>query len=87
MAVQSANTMNGPRKRSTEPAPDVRWTRTCAFCHARMDSRRWNELPLIKVLDRRELQPHLSVSVAWDVEVRRCTCGALIASVDRHLAV
>jgi hypothetical protein len=74
-------------QRSNEPASDVRWTRTCAICHASMDARRWNELPLIKVLDRSELQAHLSVIVAWDVEVRRCTCGALIASVDRHPTV
>jgi hypothetical protein len=79
--------MNQPRKRSTELAHDVPWMRTCVFCEAEMDAQRWAELPLVKVLDRSELQSHLSVSVAWNVEVRRCTCGALIASVGRHLAV
>jgi hypothetical protein len=52
-----------------------------------MDARRWADLPLVKVLDRRELQPHISVHVGWDVEVRRCVCGALIASLGRRLAV
>jgi len=80
--------MNDLPKRAGEAlAHEGVWTRTCAICHAQMGSREWAELPLVKVLDRRELEPHLSVRVPWDVEVRRCACGALIASVDRHLAV
>ena len=52
-----------------------------------MDARRWADLPLVQVLDWQELQPHLSVRIGWDVEVRRCACGALIASFGRRMAV
>jgi len=55
-------------------------TRTCARCQARVDADAWTRLPIVEVLDRRALAAHLSVKVEWDVEVRRCSCGSLIAS-------
>jgi hypothetical protein len=80
--------MNGLPKRTTEPsAHEPKWSRTCVFCQAEMDARGWADLPLVQVLDRQELQPHLSVRIGWDVEVRRCACGALIASFGRRMAV
>jgi len=48
-----------------------------------MDAQTWSELPLVEILDRKALEPHLSVAVGRDVEMRRCPCGALIASFGR----
>jgi hypothetical protein len=80
--------MNGTPKRAIDTsAREPKWSRTCVFCHAEMDARRWADLPLVQVLDRQELQPHLSVRMGWDVEVRRCACGALIASFGSRMAV
>jgi hypothetical protein len=83
--TSTSHAVNGaPRCPAEKLAHEATWTRTCVFCDARMGPREWADLPLVKVLDRRELEPHLSVRVPWDIEVRRCACGALIASVGRH---
>ena len=73
-------TMNRSSRRA---AGDAAWTRTCVFCGRTMDADRWTALPLVQVLDRRELEPHVMVRVGRDVEIRRCVCGVLIASFGR----
>jgi hypothetical protein len=79
--------MNGLPKRATESSSGPTWSRTCVFCHAEIDARRWIDLPLVQVLDRRELEHHVTLPIGSDVEVRRCACGALIASFGRRLPV
>ena len=76
---------NAVKRSSGRSDRAMRWSRTCVSCNAEMDSNVWAGLPLVSVLNREDLQRHLSVPVGWDVEVRRCACGALIASFGRPM--
>jgi hypothetical protein len=59
------------------------WRKACSSCHAVIDARCWQRLPVVFRICREELERVLTVRVTWTVEVRRCTCGALMASMKR----
>jgi hypothetical protein len=54
--------------------------RSCSGCATEIDARGWGRLPVAFVVGRSDLARVLSVDVPWTVEVRRCSCGHLVAS-------
>jgi hypothetical protein len=59
---------------------DAAWSRACGVCRRAYGTVQWNELPAVATLSPDHVQPHLSVPAAWTVELRRCVCGAMLAT-------
>jgi hypothetical protein len=57
-----------------------RWSKTCARCGRGYGSAPWESLELVLTLPASAVQRHLTVSAEWRVEVRRCTCGTMLAA-------
>jgi hypothetical protein len=62
--------------------PNETGRRSCSGCHAGIDARIWRALPLVNTIRGKDLERVLVVEVPWTVEVRRCGCGALVASLE-----
>jgi hypothetical protein len=56
------------------------WTKACARCLRAHDARAWGALALVTTVSPANVQEHLSVEAGWGLEVRRCDCGALLAT-------
>jgi hypothetical protein len=49
-------------------------------CRRSYDTLEWVALTKVKLLPAAGVQAHLSVPAAWSVELRECTCGAVLAA-------
>ena len=61
-------------------SPAKTWTKLCGLCPRSYSRTEWNALPEMAMLPVASVQAHLSVPAAWGVELRRCTCGAVLAA-------
>jgi hypothetical protein len=52
------------------------------MCRRAYGASEWQELPVVTTVPAASVQGYLSVPAAWDVELRRCTCGASLAAVS-----
>jgi hypothetical protein len=55
------------------------WAKGCGVCRRDYDALAWKGLPAVSTLPPDSVQAHLSVPAGWSVELRRCTCGAVLA--------
>jgi hypothetical protein len=60
--------------------PPAKWTKACGLCPRSYSPTEWSTLPEMATLPVASVQAHLSVPAAWGVELRRCTCGAVLAA-------
>jgi hypothetical protein len=60
--------------------PTVEWRKACGRCRRSYEYASWRDLPECATLPPARVQPYLSVPAQWTVEIRRCTCGALLAA-------
>jgi hypothetical protein len=60
--------------------PAKTWAKACGVCPRSYSSLEWSALPSMATLPVASVQTHLSVPAAWGVELRRCTCGAVLAA-------
>lgn len=65
-------------KIADEPVQPVR--KRCGVCARSFTSEGWGRLPMVATVPSARVQPHLSVSIGWAIELRTCTCGALLAA-------
>lgn len=65
------------------PSPARRWTKACGQCRRTYGVTEWQELPVVTTVPAASVQGHLSVPATWDVELRRCACGAALAARAR----
>jgi hypothetical protein len=56
------------------------WSKSCGSCWRTYGRAQWETLPAVASLGHASVQAHLSVPAAWTVELRRCTCGTLLAA-------
>jgi hypothetical protein len=49
-------------------------------CRRSYDVAAWSALPSVSTLPVSSVQAHLSVPAAWTVELRQCSCGAVLAA-------
>jgi hypothetical protein len=56
------------------------WTKRCGLCRRTYDEAAWAALPAVATLPATSVQAHLSVPAGFDVVLRRCSCGAVIAA-------
>ncbi len=56
------------------------WSKACGVCPRSYGAYEWSALPAMAMLPRSSVQAHLSVPAVWGVELRRCTCGAVLAA-------
>jgi hypothetical protein len=56
------------------------WPKGCGVCRRSYDAAAWTALPTVSTLPASSVQAHLSVPAAWTVELRQCTCGAILAA-------
>jgi len=61
-------------------APTV-WSKGCGRCRSSYERQAWMALPLATSLPPTSVQAYLSVPASLTVEVRRCSCGAMIAAL------
>ena len=61
-------------------APAV-WSKGCGRCRSSYERQAWTALPLAMSLPPTSVQAYLSVPASLTVEVRRCSCGAMIAAL------
>jgi hypothetical protein len=54
-------------------------TKGCGVCRRSYDAAGWSRLDVVKTLPAESVQAHLTVPALWAVELRRCTCGAVLA--------
>lgn len=55
----------------------------CGVCARAFDVDAWRRLPEVARVSSAEVRPYLSVAADWEIDLRRCTCGALLAARDR----
>lgn len=60
----------------SEPA----FRKRCGVCARLFTPEAWSMLPLGATVPAARVQTHLSVSVGWAIELRTCTCGAVLAA-------
>jgi hypothetical protein len=64
-----------------EFAPPAKpWAKACGVCPRRYSPIEWSSLPAMATLPVASVQAHLSVPAGWGVELRRCSCGAVLAA-------
>jgi DNA-binding PadR family transcriptional regulator len=56
------------------------WSKGCGVCRRVYDTSGWGALAPISTLPPDRVQAHLSVPADWAVELRRCVCGAVLAT-------
>jgi hypothetical protein len=56
------------------------WPKGCGVCRRAYDEASWRTLPSVSTLPPASVQAHLSVPAQWAVELRRCSCGAVLAA-------
>jgi hypothetical protein len=54
-------------------------TKGCGLCRRSYDAAGWSTLAIVNTLPSSSVQTHLTVPAVWSVELRRCTCGAVLA--------
>jgi hypothetical protein len=59
------------------------WSKSCGVCQRTYGSAQWEALPVVESLEPAAVQAHLSVPAVWSVELRRCACGATLATRTR----
>jgi hypothetical protein len=62
-------------------APPRVWSKGCGSCRSSYERQAWTALPLAMSLPPTSVQTYLSVPASLTVEVRRCSCGAMIAAL------
>jgi hypothetical protein len=72
-------TIAGPGSASVG-ATAGRWVKGCGVCRRTYDESGWSALPAVATLPPTSVQAHLSVPAGFAVELRRCTCGAVLAA-------
>jgi hypothetical protein len=55
------------------------WVKGCGICRRSYDAEAWKTLPAVATLPTSSVQAHLTVPVAFSVELRQCFCGAVLA--------
>ncbi len=55
------------------------WSKSCGHCRRSYEATAWATLALVAAPSPVSVQAHLSVPAAWTVELRRCTCGSVLA--------
>jgi len=68
----------GLAKTQVERGPAV--LKRCGVCSRSFTADGWMVLPLVATVPAAHVQTHLSVSVGWAIELRTCTCGAVLAA-------
>jgi hypothetical protein len=61
--------------------PPAAWSKGCGRCRLSYERHAWMALPLAMSLPPTSVQGYLSVPASLTVEVRRCSCGAMIAAL------
>jgi hypothetical protein len=61
--------------------PATAWSKGCGNCRSSYGREGWTALPLALSLPPTSVQAYLSVPASLTVEVRRCSCGAMIAAL------
>ena len=56
------------------------WTKVCTRCGRSYGASSWESLEVVYNVPPAVVQHHLSVPSEWQVEVRRCSCGATLAA-------
>jgi hypothetical protein len=59
------------------------WSKSCGRCRRAYEIAQWESLPMVTKLAPASVHAHLSVPAAWTVELRRCTCGSVLAARSR----
>jgi hypothetical protein len=62
------------------PSAMPSWSKTCACCGRTYGATPWESLELVLTVPQAGVQQHLTVPAPWRVEVRRCGCGAMLAT-------
>ncbi|HZU85725.1 MAG TPA: hypothetical protein VE987_22515 [Polyangiaceae bacterium] len=78
--------MSAPAAGAGSRYADERAIKRCSACgrsYARDD---WQALASVDVLPPERIQPYISVSADWAIDVRRCACGATLAARRRVVA-
>ena len=57
----------------------VAWSKSCGHCRRTYAAADWEGLPVVAAPSPVRVQAHLSVPAAWTVELRRCSCGSVLA--------
>jgi len=57
------------------------WSKGCGCCRSTYGRQAWAALPLALSLPPASVQAYLSVPADWTVEVRTCSCGAMLAAL------
>jgi hypothetical protein len=56
------------------------WSKSCGGCRRTYGAAEWANLPALASLPPASVQPHLTVPASWTVELKRCSCGAMLAA-------
>ena len=71
---------NGP---VSPGAPRAAQAKRCGVCQRTYESETWKALPSVAILPAAAIKPYLTVPTEWAIELRSCTCGAVLASLRR----
>jgi hypothetical protein len=82
--VPGPSTARAPALSAARPPPGPPpWTKNCGSCRRIHSASEWQVLPVVESLPPSVVQSHLSVPALWEIELRRCPCGATLAARRR----
>jgi hypothetical protein len=68
---------------TTPVGPHATQAKRCGVCQRTYEPEAWKTLAAVTTLPAAAIKPHLSVPTEWAIEIRTCTCGAVLASLRR----